>query len=126
MIYHDVVEIEAGDIPIHHEHARKDKAEKEMIAAKTLQKRFPLMLGNKFMQLFQEFEGAKSREAQFAKAIDALDALIHFLDYKSYWKGWNEEMVRKFHGKHMSTFPEIEITFNEILSFVEKEGYFKK
>ena len=124
LMYHDVVEIEAGDLPIHHEHARKDKAEKEMAAAKVLQKRFPPALGKKFMRLFEEFEGAKTREAQFAKAIDALDALIHFLDYKAYWKGWDEVMVRKFHGKHMAAFPELERTFNNILTFVRSEGYF--
>ncbi|PIN73822.1 hypothetical protein COV20_01765 [Candidatus Woesearchaeota archaeon CG10_big_fil_rev_8_21_14_0_10_45_16] len=124
LIYHDVVEIETGDIPIHHEEERKNKKEQEMVAAHLLKEHLPLSLGSKFHALFEEMENQKTIESRFAKAIDALDAIIHFLDYKEYWKGWDEAMVRKYHGEKMKSFPLLQKTFEEILSYVKKQGYF--
>ncbi|MBU0460896.1 MAG: HD domain-containing protein [Nanoarchaeota archaeon] len=126
LIYHDVVEIEAGDIPIHHTEKRKKKKTSEMKALKNIKKQIPHGLKGKFEDLFLEFEAAETKEAKFAKAIDALDALIHFLDYKEYWKGWNEEMVRQFHGRKVISFVETQDAFEKILTYVKKEGYFKQ
>lgn len=126
LMYHDVVEIECGDIPIHHVEKRKDKKEKEMIAAHVLKEHIPPPLNEKFIRLFEEFEEHKTKEAKFAKAIDAFDALIHFLDYKSAWKGWSEEMVRKFHGEKISQFPELAEAFEKTIQFCREHGYFNQ
>lgn len=126
LMYHDVVEIESGDIPIHHEEKRKNKQENEMRALKKLQENVPLILKDKFVSLFLEFEEMKTKEAKFAKAIDALDSLVHELDYKKDWQGWTEEMVRKYHGRYMDEFPEIKEAFNKMLAYCRKEGYFNQ
>ncbi len=126
LMYHDVVEIEAGDINLLDEHKRKDKKEKEMEAAHVLQKNLPPQSGKKFLTLFQEYEEGKTKEARFAKAIDALDAEIHELDYKENWKGWTEEFLRRKKGPLMEEFPELKKAFEEIMEFVKKERYFEQ
>jgi len=124
LMYHDVVEIETGDIPIHHEEERRGKKEKELEALHKIKKEIPQALQQKFVDLFLEFEERKTPEAQFAKAIDSFDALIHEIDYKKDWQGWTEEMVRKFHGKNIKHFPEIEEAFDKLLDFCKKESFF--
>ncbi|WP_457619098.1 HD domain-containing protein, partial [Lutibacter sp.] len=81
LMYHDVVEIEAGDTPLHPEVKRLSKSEKEKKAMELLHKDLPTPLNEKFVKLFTEFEEQKTLESKFAKAIDALDAVIHELDY---------------------------------------------
>ena len=73
LMYHDVVEIEAGDVCISKEKERKGKKEREKQAAHVLKEHMPAVLKHKFIDLFEEFEEGKTREAKFAKAIDALD-----------------------------------------------------
>ena len=95
LVYHDVVEIEVGDVNLLKEQERKHKAEREKQAAHVLHQHLPSELGKKFLTLFHEYEEGKTMEARFAKAIDALDAVIHELDYPQDWKGWTEEFLRK-------------------------------
>ncbi len=126
LMYHDVVEIEAGDINILEDHKRKDKKEKEIQAAKILQKQLPKALSQKFIDLFNEYEEGKTTEAKFARAIDALDAEIHELDYKDDWKGWTEEFLRKKKEHLFIDFPELKALFEESVAFCRKEGYFEQ
>src|SRR3989338_3585163 len=76
LMYHDIVEIETGDIPIHHEEKRNNKKQEEMKAANKLAQELPEEVGKKLQSLFTEFEENKTPEAKFARAIDKLDALI--------------------------------------------------
>ncbi len=126
LMYHDIVEIEVGDIPIHHEEARKNKKVDELNAIKKLRGDFPNPMGKKVFDLFTEFEEEITKEAKFAKAIDKIDALIHFLDYKEYWKGWTEEQVRRYHGEAISKVPEVVEVFETILTYVKENGYFSQ
>lgn len=124
LMYHDVVEIEAGDVAIHHEKERENKREEEEKAFQILKKDFPLALKDKFEQLFNEFENQETKEAKFAKAIDNFDALVHELDYKEDWKGWTEEMVRKYHGKAIDVVPELKELFEKLIDYCKDKGYF--
>jgi putative hydrolases of HD superfamily len=124
LMYHDVVEIEAGDVPIHHVEERKNKEAEEIKAFEILKEEFPLELKEKFNKHFWEFEKLETREAKFAKAIDRMDALIHEMDYKVDWKDWTEEMVRRFYQEEIKDFPIIKESFEKILKYVVKEGYY--
>jgi len=126
LMYHDVVEIEAGDICISKEKERETKKEKEMQAAHILKEHFPKELGQKFFNLFHEFEEGKTKESRFAKAIDALDAEIHEMDYKKDWVGWTEEFLRRKKEPLFEEFPELKETFEKIMLFLRKEGYFNQ
>lgn len=122
LMYHDLVEIEAGDVPIHHR--REGKHEKEYKAMEELKDQIPKELKQKFINLFLEFEGKKTSEAKFARAIDKLDATLHELDYKKDWKGWTEEMVRGYNDHYFEEFPEIKSFHEELLKFVKEQGYY--
>ena len=124
LMYHDVVEIETGDVCISKVEERKAKKVKELEAAKQLKKKLPKVIGEKFYSLFTEFEEQKTREAKFAKAIEYLDAEIHFLDYPKYWKGWDEAKVRRLKGLYHKEFPKINEFFERMLTYVRQEGYF--
>ena len=60
LMYHDVVEIEAGDSPLHPNIKRVNKSEKEKKAMKLLHKELPTPLNDKFLKLFTEFEEQKT------------------------------------------------------------------
>ncbi|MCK5107137.1 MAG: HD domain-containing protein [Nanoarchaeota archaeon] len=126
LMYHDVVEIEAGDTKNGLGVDRSGKKERELIASKKLKEIMPKEMGNKFIDLFEEFEALKTREAKFAKAMDCLDAEINCLDYKKELVGWTEEFFRKIDQKHMGEFPELLVVFEKIVDYLNKEGYFSQ
>ena len=126
LMYHDVVEIEAGDVCISKEKEREGKKEREWQAAHVLKEHMPKILKHKFIDLFEEFEDGKSREAKFAKAIDALDAQIHEMDYKEDWKGWSEKFLRRKKEYLFETFPEVREAFEKVMIFLVEEGYFSQ
>lgn len=126
LMYHDVVEIEADDICISKEKERDGKTEREKHAAHVLKEHMPKELKHKFIELFEEFEEATTREAKFSKAIDALDAQIHELDYKEDWKEWTAEFLRRKKGPLFQEFPELKDAFEKLMKFQEENGYFSQ
>lgn len=126
LLYHDLVEIEAGDVNLIEENKRKNKKERERQALKRLKEQLPLTLRKKFEGLFNEFEAGETKEARFAKAIDALDAEIHELDYKKDWQGWTEEFLRKTKEPLFKEFPKLKEAFEKTLAYCRKEGYFNQ
>ena len=123
-MYHDVIEIEAGDAPLHPNLNFSNKKEKEEKAVEILKNQLPAPLNNKFVKLFHEFEELKTPESKFAKAIDALDAEIHELDYKKDWKGWTKEFLIEKKLKYFEEFPELKKAFNKILKHLIENNYF--
>ncbi len=126
LMYHDLVEIEVGDVDIRDEAKRHTKHQQETLASQILQKRLPIELRKKYSSLFEEYNLGKTTEARFAKAIDALDAIIHELDYKKDWNGWSEEFLRKKKEQYFHEFPLINQCFKEIIQYCQNEGYFKQ
>ncbi|MBI4154275.1 HD domain-containing protein [Candidatus Woesearchaeota archaeon] len=124
LMYHDVVEIEAGDTPLHPELKHTGKKEKEQKAAELLGESLPDSIRKKFSRLFHEFEEQKTKEARFAKAIDALDAEIHEIDYKKDWKGWSKEFLVEKKGHLFAEFPELNKAFYVIMEYLMENGYF--
>lgn len=124
LMYHDVVEIEAGDSPLLPGTSRENKKEKEEMAARILSKKLPGSLQEKYMLLFDEFEEQETKEAMFAKAIDALDSQIHELDYKEDWEGWTKEFLVNQKRDLLLEFPELLKVFDELIDYLDREGYF--
>lgn len=124
LMYHDVVEIEAGDTPLHPEVSRLDKADREKKAMEFLHEELPAPLNDKFVSLFTEFEEQRTLESRFAKAIDAFDAIIHEADYKEDWKGWSEEFLVNKKLKFFEDFPGLKEAFLELLTYLRDNGYF--
>ncbi|QIE41862.1 HD domain-containing protein [Rhodobacteraceae bacterium SC52] len=71
LLIHDIVEIDAGDTPIHGADAAKaDQAEAEMRAADRLFGMLPDDQRDDLRALWEEFEAADTADARFAKALD--------------------------------------------------------
>ncbi|MDP5033140.1 MAG: HD domain-containing protein [Paraglaciecola sp.] len=77
LLLHDVVEIDTGDKFAYD--ANHDDYANEHAAAVRLFALLPAPLGDEFLALWEEFEEAKSPEAQFAKAIDRLMPILQNL-----------------------------------------------
>ena len=56
LIYHDLVEIESGNIPIDSKDYVRDNTKKETLAAKVLEKKLPFNINNKFSEIFRLFD----------------------------------------------------------------------
>ncbi len=76
LILHDLVEIEAGDTPLHLTLTDTGQAERERAAADILFGMLPPDQGLAFRALWEEFEAAESADAQFAKACDRLQPIL--------------------------------------------------
>jgi putative hydrolase of HD superfamily len=75
LLVHDLVEIDAGDMPIHGAH-REDQTDRERAAARRLFGLLPHTQREALHALWDEFECAESADAQFAKALDRLQPLL--------------------------------------------------
>ena len=76
LLIHDIVEIDAGDTPIHGDvdHAAQEAA--EAAAADRLFGLLPPDQARDFRALWDEFEAAETPDAVFAKAVDRMPAPI--------------------------------------------------
>jgi len=76
LLLHDLVEIDAGDAPIHGFVDHAAQAAKEQAAADRLFGLLPPDQATDFRALWDEFEAATTSDAQFAKAIDRFQVPI--------------------------------------------------
>ncbi len=80
IVIHDIVEIEAGDIPVPHmvgnDELKKLKQEKELKAIENIRTYFGDETGEEIFSLWNEFEARKTDEAKVAFALDKLEVQI--------------------------------------------------
>ena len=76
LLLHDIVEIDAGDVPIHGGSGQALQAQKEADAAARLFGMLPARQGEEVLSLWQEFEQAETDDAKFAKALDRFQPLL--------------------------------------------------
>jgi putative hydrolase of HD superfamily len=77
LLIHDIVEIDAGDHPLHETIDSSHQEEAERKAAERIFSLLPDQQGNELKALWFEFEAAESNDAAFAKSLDRLQPLIH-------------------------------------------------
>ena len=80
IVIHDIVEIEAGDIPVPrmvgNDALQKMKREKESKAIEHIRSYFGNEIGGEIFSLWNEFEAAETYEAKVALALDKLEVQI--------------------------------------------------
>lgn len=80
LILHDLVEIDVGDVPIHSAngaaHASADTQAAEAAAAERIFGMLPGTTGPSLLQLWEEFEAARTPDAIFAKALDRVQPVM--------------------------------------------------
>ena len=74
LLVHDIVEIDAGDVPIHAEADRAAQAARERAAADRLFG--PRAGGSELRALWDAFEAGESADARFARAVDRLQPVL--------------------------------------------------
>lgn len=77
LLIHDIVEIDAGDVPFHLPATHAGQEERERLAAERLFGLLPDAQAAEFRELWFEFEAAKSDDAKFAKALDRFQPMLH-------------------------------------------------
>lgn len=77
LLIHDIVEIDAGDVPFHVPATHAGQAEREQLAAERLFGLLPEAQEAEFRDLWHEFEAAESDDARFAKALDRFQPMLH-------------------------------------------------
>ncbi len=80
LLIHDLVEIDAGDNPIHGDHDPAEMAAVEQAAADRLFGMLPDDQGRDLRDLWEEFEAAESDDAIFAKSLDRVQPLMSNLE----------------------------------------------
>lgn len=77
LLIHDIVEIDAGDVPFHVPAMHAGQAEREQLAAERIFGLLPEAQAVEFRELWLEFEAAESDDAKFAKALDRFQPMLH-------------------------------------------------
>ena len=76
LLLHDIVEIDAGDAPIHGGHDPDEQAAREAAAADRLFGLLPPDQAEAFRALWDEFEAAETDDAIFAKSLDRIQPVV--------------------------------------------------
>lgn len=80
LLLHDLVEIDAGDAPIHGDHDPVEQEQIEQAAADRIFGLLPEDQRGPLRALWEEFEAAESDDAVFAKSIDRVQPVISNLE----------------------------------------------
>lgn len=90
-LIHDIVEIDAGDTLIYHEHLKEIKCQKEKAAAERIFGLLPTEQRDEMISLWEEFEKQETAEAKYAAALDRLGPVL--LNYHTQGQAWRENNV---------------------------------
>jgi putative hydrolases of HD superfamily len=126
LLYHDLVEIEVGDVFAFDAEARKAQEAKEWGAYKKLCRELPGKLKLDFKEYWKEFEEGSSIEARFAKACDKLDPVIQTAFFKPHFKKMriSESAIRAAKDYHFEEFPEIKALFEKLMKHFKDNDFF--
>ena len=76
LLIHDIVEVDAGDHPLHLSGPDSQQADLESQAAERLFGLLPAEQMGEMLELWREFEAGESDDAKFAKALDRFQPLV--------------------------------------------------
>ena len=94
LLIHDIVEIDAGDLPLHGQ-PDPDHAKKEIAAAERLFNLLPSDQAATMRALWDEFEENESDDAKFARALDRLQPVIlNSLTSGGTWKDFSVSLTQ--------------------------------
>ena len=87
LLVHDIVEVDAGDVPIYDLAGRPDIADVEERAAQRLFGLLPEPDASENLALWREFEAAETDDARFARALDRVQpVLVHWAGGGAVWR----------------------------------------
>ncbi|WP_103256308.1 HD domain-containing protein [Tabrizicola aquatica] len=94
LLIHDLVEIDVGDVPIHSQngqaHASAETQAAEARAADRIFGLLPADLRDNLRALWEEFEGAETPDARFAKSLDRVQPVMaNLMSGGGTWASYN-------------------------------------
>jgi putative hydrolases of HD superfamily len=92
-LIHDIVEIDAGDVSVYETADRKERAEKEQLAAERIFGLLPEDQGREFLNIWYEFEKGETPEAKFIMALDGFMPINQ--NYKTRGLQWRRMNVTR-------------------------------
>lgn len=125
---HDLVEVEAGDVPIYDEQARIDIEAAERLAAERLFGRLPDPQGAELLAAWHEFEDAETNDARFARAVDRLQPLLlHWAGDGAVWaaRGVTVGQERRLMSVIESYWPPLGPVATALIDDAERRGMLK-
>ena len=93
MLIHDIVEIYAGDTYLYDEDGYNDKEQREKNAAEKIYGILGEKQKNMFIDLWNEFDEGKTKEAVFANILDRIEPIM--LNYITKGKMWLKHGIHK-------------------------------
>jgi len=93
MLFHDIVEIYAGDTYCYDAKGNEDKEQREKDSANKIYSLLPLSQKEELIDLWQEFEKGESEEAKFCAVLDRIQPLM--LNYAADGLSWKEHNIKK-------------------------------
>jgi len=123
LIYHDLVEIYAGDTFILDEKMTESKKAREQKSFNRLIKDLPSEISPEFRSSWKEFEQGKTKESRFCKAVEELDPIIHSMHKPAEWKkhGFTEQKLRSKKESKLKEFPAMLKLFNELIEYLKNK-----
>lgn len=119
VVLHDLVEVDAGDVPIYDEQARRDVVAAEQAAAERIFAQLPPEQAAELLALWQEAEAVETADARFAKALDRLQPLLlHWAGDGAAWaaRGVTVEQERHLVGVVHDYWPPLGPLVDELIS----------
>ncbi len=92
VLFHDVVELDAGDTYAYDEEGNASKRQRELAAAQRIFQLLPKDQATYFRNIWDEFEERQTIESQFAHTLDNIQPMM--LNDASGAKAWKEHSVR--------------------------------
>lgn len=122
LLYHDVVEVYAGDAKFNNPEEMRLKRQKEEKALEKISSFLPNP--NRFKRIMTEYEQRKTRESEFAKAIDCIDSCIRSLNDESASNkdGFTEGLIRAKYEPHISKFTITKELFDTLMGKLVELG----
>jgi putative hydrolase of HD superfamily len=124
--YHDIDEIETGDIVGYKKTEKDYEAENE--AAQIVINKLPDSLQGLVQNLMTEFDEQITIESKFVKALDKLESVLHMYDYDGKNFLHRIKYSRKDHQKYkkdyIEKFPSMDRFENVMAEVFEKEGFY--
>ena len=128
MLFHDIVEIYAGDTYCYDVEGNKDKEKREKESAEKIYGLLPEWQKKEFMDIWMEFENGDSPEAKFCRILDRVQPTM--LNKASGFASWKEHGIKKEQvlERNRTTFEgpeEIKTYMENIIENAVENGFLK-
>ncbi|HLO77844.1 MAG TPA: HD domain-containing protein [Magnetospirillum sp.] len=126
LLFHDVVEIDAGDTFIHDDKGNADKADREQAAARRIYGILPADQAEELTALWREYEERLTPTAKFADALDRLQPIMNnFATGGGTWRphGVTADKVLKLVGRIRDGVPALGDYAQSLVEEAVRRGY---